>query len=199
MAKVTRGRNWTFLGYPDDSLPENYKQILDDYRIPWAESPVHDADLDENGKPKKKHIHFILAFDGNKSYDQIKEMLQPLGGPVPQLCRNVKSMVRYFIHYDDPDKYQYAQADIKVHCGFDFEGYFGRNEDECIGIVADVLKVCAEQNIDEFADLVDYAFSVGDIDFLRLITGRYMNFFAQYLRSKSNKHKRGLTNRKNSV
>lgn len=190
MAKVTRGRNWTFLGYPGDSLPENYKQILDEYRIPWAESPVHDADINEDGTAKKKHIHFVLAFDGNKSYEQIREMLLPLGGPVPQLCRNVKSMVRYFIHYDDPDKHQYLQADIKVHCGFEIEGYFGRSEDECIGIVSEVLKVCTEQNIDEFCDLVDYAFDIGDVDFLRLVTGRYMSFFAQYLRSKSNKRSR---------
>ncbi len=73
----SRGRNWTFVGYPEDSLPEDYASILsDELHLCWCESPVHDADLNGDGSEKKKHIHFIVSFEGNKSFEQIQEITE---------------------------------------------------------------------------------------------------------------------------
>lgn len=49
----SRTRNWTMIGYPGDSLPENYREILNDQlHLSWCESPVHDADVNGNGEEK---------------------------------------------------------------------------------------------------------------------------------------------------
>ena len=108
MASDSRARIWSFVGYPGDSLPENYAEILsDDLHLCWAESPIHDADLNGDGSQKKAHIHFILSFEGMKSFDQVKEITDILHCPIPQKCRNARSLVRYFIHLDNPEKHQY--------------------------------------------------------------------------------------------
>ena len=39
--KDVRARTWTFVQYPE-SAPENWRDILDGYHIPWVESPLHD-------------------------------------------------------------------------------------------------------------------------------------------------------------
>ena len=125
---VVRARQWSFIGYPGDSLPDNYAEILsDEMHLCWAESPVHDADLNGDGSQKKKHIHFILTFEGMKSFDQVCEITSRLNCPIPQVCRNVKSLVRYFIHLDNPDKHQYKFDDIKCHGGFSIDEYFTKS------------------------------------------------------------------------
>lgn len=53
-AKETRTRSWTFVLY-DDSAPKDWRDRLDEYHIPWAESPLHDQDENADGTPKK-HI-----------------------------------------------------------------------------------------------------------------------------------------------
>ena len=96
-----RTRNWCAVVYPD-SAPDNWKSILDNLNIKWACSPLHNLDVDDDGNIKKAHWHIILCYNGNKSYEQVVEDLDPLNCPVPQICRDVRSSVRYFIHKDHP-------------------------------------------------------------------------------------------------
>ena len=125
MRKQDRARIWTFVGYPDDSLPENYREILnDEMHLCFAESPLHDADLNGDGSEKKKHIHFVVSFEGLKSFEQIKEITDRLHCPIPQQCRNVRAMVRYLIHLDNPEKHQYKKEDVHCFGGFSIEEYF---------------------------------------------------------------------------
>lgn len=62
-SKDQRARMWTFVVYPE-SAPENWRDILSDYHIPWVESPLHDKDVNPDGEVKKAHWHIILFFDG---------------------------------------------------------------------------------------------------------------------------------------
>ena len=180
-----RGRNWCFVGYPGDSLPDNYRVILtDDLHLCWAESPVHDADLNGDGSEKKSHIHFIVSFEGNKSFDQIKEITDLLHCPIPQLCRNVRAYVRYFIHLDNPEKWQYKVSDIRSYGGFQIEDYFKKSNSENRDTLKAIIEFCSDNNIDEFYQLVDAVFASGDADWIDLVTCRNTLFLSQYLKSK---------------
>ena len=64
--KDVRARTWTFILYPE-SAPENWRDILDGYHIPWVESPLHDRDVNPDGTVKKAHRHIILLCAGKKS------------------------------------------------------------------------------------------------------------------------------------
>lgn len=180
-----RGRNWTFVGYPGDSLPDDYSSILsDEFHLCWCESPVHDADLNGDGSEKKKHIHFILTFEGLKSFEQICEITDRLNCPIPQLCRNMRSMVRYMIHLDNPDKHQYKKEDIKAHGGFSLEDYFNRSQSENRDILKDILSFCMDNHITEFCQLVEVVFQMGNNDWIDIITCRNTMFLSAYLKSK---------------
>ena len=39
--------------YPE-SAPENWREILDETRMRWIESPLHDRDINPDGTPKKR-------------------------------------------------------------------------------------------------------------------------------------------------
>ena len=65
-AKDNRSRTWAFVAYPE-SMPENWREILDALSVPWACSPLHDKDINETtGEVKKPHRHFVMSFPGKK-------------------------------------------------------------------------------------------------------------------------------------
>lgn len=180
-----RARSWSFIGYPGDSLVENYAEILsDEMHLCWAESPVHDADLNGDGSEKKKHIHFLVVFEGNKSFEQIQEITDRLHCPIPQKCRNTRALVRYFIHLDNPDKHQYKVEDIKCHGGLEIDEYFKKSNAEFRDTLKEILQFCMDNQISEFCDLVEAVFALGNDEWIDLITMRNTVFISAYLKSK---------------
>lgn len=151
-----RTRIWAVVVYPD-SAPDNWREILDDYHIEWAESPLHEFDTNQTGELKKPHWHIILAFDGPKSYEQVLEILSPLNCPIPQRCHSLKGAVRYFVHLDNPEKYQYSISDIVAHGGFDISDLLRPSSSERYTLIAEILDFVDAENIVEFQDLLKYA------------------------------------------
>jgi len=185
LATDKRARVWSFIGYPDDSLPENYAAILsDELHLCWAESPVHDADLNGDGSEKKKHIHFILSFEGMKSFEQVEEITERLHCPIPQKCRNARALVRYFIHLDNPDKHQYREEDIKCHGGFEIDEYFKKSNAQLRDVLKEILTFCVDNQISEFCDLVEAVFALNNDEWIDIITNRNTVFLSAYLKSK---------------
>lgn len=139
--KDNRARTWTFIGYPE-SMPENWKDILEELGVPWACSPLHDKDINPTTKEiKKAHYHFVLSFEGKKSYEQILEITSRFNGSVPQRANSIRGVVRYFAHLDNPEKAPYNVADIQSGMGFD---------------VGDALKLSASEENAIFEVLEDF-------------------------------------------
>lgn len=155
--KDLRSRNWTFVGYPGDSLPENYAEVLDELHIQWCESPVHDKDINPNGETKKIHIHFIVCFEGNKSYDQVKEISDSINCTTPFKVSSVRGMIRYFIHLDNPEKHLYEKSAIKPHGGFELEQYFQASAETKKKYLEQMVEWCEEHHCSEIRTLVNYA------------------------------------------
>lgn len=159
-AEKTRGhdrtRIWAAVVYPE-SAPDNWRDILDDYHIEWAESPLHEFDTNPTGEVKKAHWHIVLAFDGPKSYEQVLEILAPLNGPIPQRCHSLKGAVRYFAHLDNPEKHQYSVSDIVAHGGFDVTAALAPSASERYDIIAEMVEFVKTDGITEYQDLMDYA------------------------------------------
>lgn len=151
-----RTRIWTAIVYPE-SAPENWRELLDEYHIEWAESPLHEFDTNPTGEVKKPHWHLVLAFDGPKSYEQVVEILAPLNCPIPQRCHSLKGAVRYFAHLDNPEKHQYSVADIVGHGGFDVSVALAPSASERYALIAEMIAFVKENGVTEFQDLMDYA------------------------------------------
>ena len=67
---------------------------------------VHDRDLDDNGQLKKKHCHVFFKFRQERYIDNVALLLGIKSNYI-QECIDEKGSLRYFLHADHPNKFQY--------------------------------------------------------------------------------------------
>jgi hypothetical protein len=152
--KDERVRTWVFIAYPE-SMPENWRDILAELGVPWACSPLHDEDVYDGGEKKKPHYHFVLSFSGPKSFDQVKEITDKLNAPIPDKCHSVRGAVRYFLHLDSPEKFNYSSRrnEIQAGGGFDVEDALKLSSSEEEEIAQNIESVIYEKCVMEYVDL----------------------------------------------
>lgn len=113
--KEQRSNKWAFIFY-QESVPENYLEILEEMHIPFVLSPWHDKDVNkETGEIKKAHKHGALYFDSLKSYSQVSNLIsEKLNAPKHvEVVMSPKGMYEYFTHAENPDKTTYQTEDIE--------------------------------------------------------------------------------------
>lgn len=155
MADSKPKRVWTFLVYPE-SCVKDWKKKLDELFVPFVCSPLHEFDLYDDGLTKKAHWHVVTLFEGKKSYQAVNEFCQDIHATIPLPVLDTRKMIRYLIHIDDKDKYQYNQSDIDNHSGNDISKYFLPTQDECLHIVADIMRFIEANQVTEFNTLESY-------------------------------------------
>lgn len=155
----SRSRNWTFLVYPYDSAPKNWRDELRKRHIKYIISPLHDKDLKDSttGELKKPHYHVILLFPTKKSYKQVKEITDSFNSPIPQIVGDIHMMVRYLAHLDDQQKHQYSISDIETYGDVNLDLYLKDQGHDKFEIIDSILDFCEEKNIIEFQDILDTA------------------------------------------
>lgn len=177
----SRARPWAAVVYPD-SAPENWRDILDELHVEWAESPLHEFDTNATGELKKPHYHIVLSFEGKKSFEQVSALLAPLHCPIPQRCHSLRGAVRYMAHMDNPEKYQYDPAQIVGHGGFDVPGYLKRTATEATALVREMISWARLNRVSEYAELVNYAMDERD-DWFDVLANGYTVMLSAYFRS----------------
>ncbi len=170
--KDDRARTWTFIVYPE-SAPQNWRELLDECHVSWVESPLHDKDINPDGTVKKPHWHIILLFDGNKSYDQIKEITDSLNAPVPQKTANTKGLVRYLIHKDNPEKYQYKREEIVCHGGAEIEQYFEMSSSSRERVLWDIMQFIRDEEITSYSAFIGYCQDTDNREWFSIATRYY--------------------------
>ncbi|ALZ87012.1 hypothetical protein APT62_00440 [Aerococcus urinaeequi] len=63
-------------------------------------------------------------------------------------------MIRYFIHLDNPEKYQYLRDEIVAHCGADVESYFELTKTSKMNVMKEIITYIYENKIDNYADFL---------------------------------------------
>mgnify|MGYP001119512819 CR=1 FL=1 len=74
-----RTRNYATVVYPE-SADKNWKENLVQQFVPVFVSPLHDKDENPTGEKKKPHYHVLIMFDGVKTKDQAKAVIEAFGG-----------------------------------------------------------------------------------------------------------------------
>ena len=139
-----QGLWWSAICY-EDSVPENYIERLKATGMQVALSPWHDKDWwshdseemvnaetgeviprgarYKKGDRKKCHRHIIVKTDKKCSWREMNALLQNiLHCPYIQKCRSLKGAFEYFLHLNDPNKYQgYFKDEIIRLNGFVIE------------------------------------------------------------------------------
>lgn len=182
-SKDTRTRNWTAVVYPE-SLPEDWRDVLDSYHIEWIESPLHEYDTDATGECKKPHWHLLLLFGGVKSYEQVCEVLAPLNCPAPERVHNSRALVRYMAHLDNPDKHQYDVSQIIAHGGVDLAELLKPSHSERYTMISEMMDYVVTEHIIEFNELMDYARISRYDDWFPLLCDSCTNVMVRYINSK---------------
>lgn len=192
MANTTdnRFRNGTFLVYPD-SAPANWIEILRMQQVPFIVSPLHDKDKDLSEFDgdlvlisKKAHWHVAILCDGNKPLSYFQELSDSVNGTRAWKIQNVRSMLRYFLHLDNPEKYQYPQNELREFGGASFQQYMELEGRQLLGEVKKIIRYCKECNITSFIGLVDRLTYDGEDDWLYIVCRQCTLFFSSYLRDK---------------
>lgn len=135
---------WSFIIYPE-SAPENWVERLKTTGCQFALSPLHDKDVWGHDSPevvdpqtgeiiekqgshyhsgdrKKEHRHGLIKFDRTMSYASANDLIREItGGPYIQKCLSLKGQYEYFIHLNNPEKYQYEKDEIEKFNGFIIE------------------------------------------------------------------------------
>lgn len=131
--KDERFRNCCMIVYPE-SVIEDWIEVLRAKLIPFVVSPLHDKDLDPEAPddfdgdlqplPKKPHYHVAFLCDGNHTLAFFEDIAKTIHA-YPKVFKiyNVRSMLRYFCHLDNPEKFQYPESDMRAYCGADIQSY----------------------------------------------------------------------------
>lgn len=127
----SRTNLWTFCIYPGDSAPENYLNIIQSWHIPCVLSPLHDPDEED----KKDHIHVMVYFGQGqkKSYEQVMDYVHEVHGAPAKRVDSRNGLLRYFIHFDNPEKqhhdredgHEWTEDDLILLSGFQIDDAFG--------------------------------------------------------------------------
>ena len=183
-----RARNWCAIIYPD-SAPKDWKQYLNNFNIKWACSPLHDKDIDDDSEKttKKAHWHIVLCYSGNKSFEQVRTDLAELKCAIPQICRDVRCSVRYFIHKDSPHKYQYNEDDIECYGGFDIGDFFNMSKSEIRLYRKEMADYIEEHDIIELMDFDSYCRKHKAETWYRVLSENSTIYFDRLI--KSNRHR----------
>jgi len=181
-----RTRNWTFILYPE-SAPTDWKDILQEMHIEVIISPLHNKDTNPDGEIKKAHYHVLLMFPSVKSYQQVLDITKQLNASVPQQARSAKGVVRYMLHLDNPEKYQYEQKDIITFGGADVLNLLKPTATDRYQLINEMRQFVADNNITEFIQLFDYAAEARFDDWFPLLCDNSAYVIGQYI--KSNRHR----------
>lgn len=112
-----QSRNFLGVLYPDSTSYDCEKVLsrLEDTFADYA-YVLHDKDVDENGELKKPHIHWC----GKRSPAPISTIANALcvESNSIEFCKNWKYSLRYLIHADNPDKFQYLPETVTANFPF---------------------------------------------------------------------------------
>lgn len=152
---TVRTRNFATVVYPD-SASENWKQTIAESKIPCFISPLHDADINANGEPKKPHYHVMTMYDGPKTEDQAREFFETFGGVGCEIVKSARAYARYLCHLDNPEKAQYSIDDVGCFGGADYLTLIGTMADKAKAI-REMHAWINENDITCYSDLFDFA------------------------------------------
>ena len=107
-----KSKNYAMILYPENEKDiTTLEYIKMNYKYAYI---IHDRDTDENGEIKKKHIHVFYEFENERSITSIAKELNVEEYDIEKI-RNKKGAIRYLIHKDSPNKFQYKIDEIQTN------------------------------------------------------------------------------------
>lgn len=154
-------KSWCILIYTEW---DNWMEIFSNLKkepflfMAWC---LHDKDVKEDGTPEKEHLHIRIRYKNQVWNSAICERT---GLPyqykiIERVQKSFRGAVRYLIHYDDPDKYQYDYDMIGASDFDELKTFFDDNEES--------FSELEKQQFDIMYSALKYENFVSEMDFIK--------------------------------
>ena len=150
-----RTRNFATIVYPESS-PDDWITRLDEQHIPAFISPLHNRDVDKEGKIKKEHHHVLLMFEGLKTKHQAEEVFDLIGGVGTEIVKSIRSYSRYLCHLDNKDKITYATDEVIALGGADYNEIISLAADKYT-LLGEIFEFIEGNDIYSYSDILYFA------------------------------------------
>lgn len=183
----SKKRYFAFLLYPE-SINSEWKQILINLkqRVFYI---YHDKDIIlETGEVKKPHYHVMIMYDSPRSDATVSKIATSCGsnGHLERIESKSKYM-RYLIHLDNPEKYQYGFEDVVSLGGADYVKEIRTKlkvGNDKLKIISEMINFCNDNNIEVYADFLSYCVKYRQ-DWLKILTSYSGRVIENYIKSSS--------------
>ena len=173
----TKSKYFCAILYPDSTTYDTDYVIkaLAKEHLTFAVSPIHDKDVEEDGSPKKRHYHLLLAYSSATTLNNIKSWFKSCGLPESDLhtvrvCASGVGYFRYLTHKDNPEKAQYNVNDIKIFNDSDeLFKRFSKTASEKIDDLVRIFQIVDELYTISFHSLLQYLM-LNERDLFKMIT-----------------------------
>lgn len=189
--------------YPESTTYDTEKLIkaLAMEHLTFAVSPIHDRDVDDDGKLKKAHFHMLLSYSSATTLNNILGWFKACGMPESDLhsvrvCASGVGYYRYLTHRDNPEKAQYDVNDIRVFNDSDeLFKKFSKSASEKIDDLVRIFQIVDELKTISFHSLIQYLM-LNERDLFKLLTSSSALAICvkEYQRSLEYDLKRGVLN-----
>lgn len=192
--KQRRGRNWATVVYPESAM-HGWQEWLIDQVIPCFISPLHDQDpasdaVEGSDELKKPHWHILFVFPGNKSEQQLREIIDTIGGVGCERVQSVRAYARYLCHLDDPNKHKYPTTEVRALNGLNYMEVTNSGVD-ATNATMEMMDFCVEYRVNSFYILSRYA-QKNRSDWFHALRTSCAVFMREWLKSKRWSDEQGL-------
>lgn len=144
-------RCFFILLYPENPEFEEQLETIIENAPSWAYTK-HDKDVDDDNNIKKEHIHVVVYFDNPLT---IEGCFRKFKDKIPtnriEFCSSLKRGIRYLVHLDNPEKYQYPIESVVSN--FDCSTYLVKKTDEG-GEALEIIAMIDEGKIRNISQLL---------------------------------------------
>lgn len=173
-------RNFACLLYTE-SISENWLDLIRTFGVPCY-YVLHDKD------DKKSHIHVIFCAENAISVDTAQMIIENIGGANGKMERvaNRKGYLRYLIHLDNPEKYQYKPEDVHTECGAIYDLEKLASDEELLETnfirLQEILEYIDASETYIYCDFVRYCMA-NRRDWLKILISPYGRIIDKYIKS----------------
>lgn len=145
-----RTRNYATVIYDDSCIDK-----INELHIPCFISPWHDKDVNPTGEKKKPHRHVLFNFDSVKTWNQVRDIVEQIGGVGVESVMSNRAYARYLCHLDNPEKAQYNINDVLILGGLDYVELINSCADE-YALLYEIIDYVLKNDIFNFREFLVY-------------------------------------------
>lgn len=177
MTTKFRSRCFNLVLYPDNWQHfDTHDFILQDFDSACI---LHDKDLDEEGKIKKPHWHIVIRCKNAVWNTALAKDLGVEDNYI-QKCRSLKSSLKYLIHFDNPDKYQYSIDSVEGSLKKKLVRFIQDDEKDETEKVIDLMSFIDGSGYLSVCDLASWAAQNGQWDAFRRSATIFMRILDEH-------------------